>query len=86
MEEGGAMEEHRTTSRQRVLLAAKVMLNGGGVIDCTVRDRSPAGARLKVVSVVGIPDRFDLLIGAEERPQIAEIVWRKQGEVGVRFA
>src|SRR4051794_13318826 len=44
---------------------AKVMLDGGGVIDCTVRDRSLTGARLKVVSVVGIPDRFGLLIGTD---------------------
>ena len=80
------MEEHRSARRKRVLLAAKVMLDGGGVIDCTVRDQSPMGARLKVVSVAGIPDRFGLLIGRDGQPQPAEVVWRKQGEIRVRFA
>ena len=35
---------------------------GGGVIDCTVRNLSDSGAALDVVSPVGIPERFTLIL------------------------
>jgi hypothetical protein len=78
------MEERRSEPRRRVLLPGKIVLDGGGVIDCTVRDRSTSGARLRVVSVIGIPEQFALVIGADERHHV-EVAWRKQGEIGVRF-
>ena len=66
-------------------MAGKIVLDSGGVIDCTIRDRSASGARLKVVSVVGIPDRFVLSIGAGTERYIAVVEWRKQGELGVQL-
>ncbi len=65
------MEERRSEPRSRTLLAGKIALQGGGVIDCTLRNRSPSGARLRVASVVGIPDHFTLLLelqGERRRP------------------
>ena len=79
------MDEHRSEPRRRVLLTGKIVLDTGGVIDCTIRDRSNSGARLKVASVIGIPDKFALLIGTDER-HAANVTWRKQGELGVHFA
>ena len=32
-----AMEDRRTTKRQRVLKAVSIQVGGGGAIDCTVR-------------------------------------------------
>ncbi|WP_207919203.1 PilZ domain-containing protein, partial [Methylobacterium segetis] len=56
------MEDKRSETRRRALIPGKILLLGGGVIDCVLRDRSPSGARLKVVSVIGIPDAFTLEI------------------------
>jgi hypothetical protein len=79
------MNDRREQARQRVLLAGKVMLPGGGVIDCTVRDRSECGARIKVQSVIGIPDRFQLLIETTATMIEVCVEWRKQNELGVRI-
>ena len=68
-----------------MLLAGKIVLDSGGVIDCTIRDRSASGARLKVPSIVGIPDRFVLSIGSGGERQIAVVEWRKPGELGVQL-
>jgi hypothetical protein len=79
-------ENHRRTTRQRVLKAAHIIFKGGGAaIDCTVRDISATGARLKVVSPIGIPETFDLAIeGAPTRH--CRVVWRKLDQIGVEFA
>ncbi|NEU15058.1 PilZ domain-containing protein [Methylobacterium sp. BTF04] len=78
------MNESRSERRQRVLLAGKIILDTGGVIDCTIRDRSGSGARLKVASVIGIPDTFTLAIGFDEQHAV-NVAWRKQAELGVHF-
>ncbi|WP_245436098.1 PilZ domain-containing protein [Methylobacterium sp. V23] len=79
------MEERRSEPRSRTLLAGKIALHGGGVIDCTLRNRSPSGARLRVASVVGIPDRFTLLLEMQGERRPARVAWRKQGEIGIQF-
>ncbi|MGU3362121.1 PilZ domain-containing protein [Methylobacterium sp. M6A4_1b] len=79
------MEERRSEPRARTLLAGKIALHGGGVIDCTLRNRSPSGARLQVASVVGIPDRFTLLLEPQGARHPVRVAWRKLGEIGVRF-
>jgi len=78
------MDERRPEPRRRVLLGGKIVLDNGGLIDCTIRNRSASGALLKVVSVIGIPDTFALVIGSDERHDV-NVVWRKQGELGVHF-
>jgi hypothetical protein len=79
------MDERRSEPRRRVLQTGKIVLDTGGVIDCTIRDRSSSGARLKVATVIGIPDKFALLIGPDEKHSV-DVTWRKQGELGVHFA
>jgi hypothetical protein len=37
-----------------------------GAIDCTVRNLSDAGAALDVISPVGIPDRFTLVVDKDQ--------------------
>jgi len=79
------MEERRSEPRSRTLLAGKIALQGGGVIDCTLRNRSPSGACLRVASVVGIPDHFTLLLELHGERRPARVAWRKPGEIGVHF-
>ncbi|MHB2209735.1 PilZ domain-containing protein [Methylobacterium sp. CM6257] len=79
------MDNKRETIRRRVLLAGKVLLPGGGVIDCTLRDRSESGARIKVQSVIGIPDEFRLLVEPTGETVQAKVAWRRPNEIGVRI-
>lgn len=79
------MSEKRGQNRHRTLKSGKIVFNGGkSVIDCTIRDLSPAGARLLVASIVGIPDRFTLETGGEGH-FACSVVWRKASGLGVAF-
>lgn len=79
------MRDQRGEPRQRVLLSGKVVLPGGGVIDCTVRDRSAGGARLKLPSAVGIPNQFKLHVSSTGETLNVKVAWRKLSEIGVMF-
>ena len=60
------VDEHRIAPRRRLLKAGKISF-GGGAIDCTVRNFSETGAALEVISPIGIPDRFTLIVEADNR-------------------
>jgi len=53
--------------------------------NCAVREISETGARLRVDDVMGIPDHFDLIIELDAVEYSCQAVWRRQGEIGVRF-
>jgi hypothetical protein len=78
------MDEHRITSRHRVLKAGTIEF-GGGAIDCTVRNLSGTGAALNVTTPVGIPDHFTLVLSADGSHQACRVVWRKEKRIGVAF-
>ena len=79
------MDEKRAEPRRRALLPGKILLSGGGAIDCLLRDRSSSGAKLKVESVIGIPDAFTLVIVPNQERREARVAWRKPHEIGVQF-
>ena len=78
------MSEKRAKQRQRVLKSAKIRLNRGGIIDCTIRDISEGGARLRVASPLGIPEFVELVFG-DETARPCRVVWRKEAQIGVEF-
>lgn len=78
------MEEHREAARRRVLKAGKILLDGGGAIDCTVRNLSQTGAALEVETPIGVPERFGLMIEAG-RTVPCKVVRRSERRIGVRF-
>lgn len=78
------MDENRIAPRHRVLKAATIEF-GGGAIDCTVRNLSPIGAALDVVTPLFIPDRFTLCVPSEQLKRPCHIAWRKEKRIGVRF-
>ena len=78
------VEEHRTTPRRRLLKTGRISF-GGGAIDCTVRNFSETGAALEVSSPVGIPDRFTLVMEADQRHLPCRVIWRKEKRIGVHF-
>ena len=79
------VDEHRTAPRRRLLKAGKISFGGGAAFDCTVRNLSETGAALEVISPVGIPERFTLVIDADHRPFPCRVVWRKETRIGVHF-
>lgn len=78
-------EERRATPRQRVLKGGKIVINNGfSTFQCTVRNVSKAGARLKVGSIIGIPDTFQLVMDDGRKFSCAAI-WKTEFEIGVEF-
>jgi len=78
------MINKRAKQRHRVLKSAKIGVNRGGSIDCTIRDISEDGACLRVASALGIPDVFELVLDERTR-RPCRVVWRKETQIGVEF-
>jgi hypothetical protein len=78
--------ERRRQPRTRTLKSARILLNHHhSVIDCTVRNLSPQGARLDVASALGIPDEFDVIFDADHSIRPCRLVWHKEKQLGVEF-
>lgn len=77
------MEQNRIAQRHRVLKAGTIEFNGGGGIDCMLRNVSETGAALEVTSPIGIPERFTLVANGSRHP--CHVVWRKEKRIGVAF-
>jgi hypothetical protein len=79
-------DEHRIAQRQRVLKGGRIVINDGfSTFQCTVRNLSETGARLKVAGVVGIPDTFQLVMD-DGRKFTCLAVWKTEFEIGVQFS
>jgi two-component system chemotaxis response regulator CheY len=78
------MSDKRATQSRRVLKPAKIALNRGGGIDCTIRDISEDGACLGVASALGIPESFNLVLD-DKTLRRCRLKWRKERQIGVEF-
>jgi hypothetical protein len=78
------MIENRVAPRHKVLKRGSIAFGGGG-IDCTVRSLSASGASLEVVSPIGLPDHFTLVIEADHLVRRCHPVWISQKRIGVVF-
>jgi hypothetical protein len=84
---GENLMERRRQQRTRTLKSARILFNQHrSAIDCTVRNISAGGACLNVTSVVGIPERFDVLFEADQSIRPCRMVWHKEKQIGVEFA
>jgi PilZ domain len=79
------MNEKRNSQRSRTLKGGTISFGGGGAIDCTIRNLSSTGANLEVVSPVGIPDDFTLVIRPDHTQHSCRVAWRRQNRIGVAF-
>ena len=77
--------EKRRVVRHRTLKSAKIVFNNGhSTIDCVVRNLTELGARVRAVTIVGVPDKFELsLVGKD--PRACHVIWRTAQELGVAF-
>ncbi|OYU88503.1 MAG: pilus assembly protein PilZ [Bradyrhizobiaceae bacterium PARB1] len=79
------MIERRRHPRQRVLKRGLLTFNGGGGIDCTVRNMSVSGARVDVASPIGVPNQFHLVIEADGFIRRGRPVWSSERQIGIAF-
>ena len=80
-----ATEEKRKLARHRTLKAGSICFNRDSAIDCRVRNFSPTGACLEVVSQIGIPDDFVLVIDVDHFRNPCHVIWRTATRMGVAF-
>lgn len=79
-------ENKRGTRRPRVLKDGKIVsMNLGSVVDCSVRDVSATGARIRCKSQNAIPDEFELLVLSDNWIRLAKVMWRRNDEAGLHF-
>lgn len=78
------MDEKRKLPRTRVLKAGMISF-GGSAISCTVRNLTTSGAMLDVVSPLGLPKQFTLVISSDDVRHRSRIVWIKENRIGVSF-
>ena len=78
--------DRRKDLRHRVLKRGKICLHGlESVLDCTIRDMSNNGARLRLPSYYLLPDRFELLIIDSGLRRPVAVRWRAGLEFGVQY-
>jgi hypothetical protein len=77
--------EKRASSRHRVLKQGLLAFDHGGGVDCIVRNLSPNGARIDIVSPVGLPEVFTLVIEADQFSRRCRAVWSSNKQIGVVF-
>jgi hypothetical protein len=79
------MIEKRTVPRHRVLKRGSLAFNGGGAMDCIVRNLSQTGARIEIASPVGVPEVFTLVIETDHFKRRCHAVWSSEQRIGVAF-
>jgi len=80
-----APAEQRRYLRKQVFIAAQIVFSGTApTLECTARDLSLQGVRLRLSTTYGIPDRFDVIINGKRKP--ARSIWRTCTEIGVMFS
>jgi hypothetical protein len=81
--------EKRRLYRARRLRKARCMFNNGASsLDVTLRDISPAGARILGHELIWLPDTFELQILDADgvySSRLARLRWRRGNVAGVEF-
>ncbi len=79
-------QNRRRAPRQRTLKGARLIYGNFSITcECTIRNLSATGARLRVDRTIGIPSEFYLLLPSEMKICRARISWHKGEDVGVEF-
>lgn len=75
----------RKDQRSRALKSGIIALDTGGTLNCTIRDVSQDGARIKLATVMSLPDTFTLIFVTDSKRVRVARRWMKGAEAGVRF-
>jgi diguanylate cyclase (GGDEF)-like protein len=83
---GERVVDRRSERRQRVLQRGQIRAAGhGSAVDCTIRDLSAAGARLRVDAFYAVPDEFELYFTRSGSRRQARVRWQIGNDIGVQF-
>jgi hypothetical protein len=78
--------DRRTQRRSRVLKSGKLILQHRTiVIDCSVRDLTPAGAHVRMADTHALPSQLELLMPSDRLIYPASVEWQKGAEAGLSF-
>ena len=78
--------DRRPEARKRVLLSGLIVYGHGAITcDCTIKNLSTSGARIKLPYLVALPDRFHVIKVRQGVAHSARVVWNKGLEMGVKF-
>src|SRR4051794_126441 len=81
-----APSDRRVGPRRRVMKGAKVSFGDFVYVrDCSVRNISETGARIKVQGANEIPKEFYLILITERTMRKVHVAWRKGDSLGVNF-
>ena len=78
--------DKRRHPRRRVLKQARIIFNNRfSVVDCTVRDLSLSGCRIRLHAPLPLPRAFIVAFPLLQVERPARLVWQKELEAGVEF-
>ncbi|MHC1551732.1 PilZ domain-containing protein [Phyllobacterium sp. K27] len=83
---GKSEQREQDRKRTRLRSGKLVTLDGQFLTECHFQDLAEGGARIRMIGQCDVPDRFWLFDDQHCGALIARIVWRKDLDVGVRFA
>ncbi|HTK35370.1 MAG TPA: PilZ domain-containing protein [Caulobacteraceae bacterium] len=76
----------QTASRRRALLAGKIVFDHGArSLDCTIRDLSETGAKVRLAGPELLPERFYLIEFRHGVAFQARVAWTRPPELGLEF-
>jgi hypothetical protein len=76
----------RTEARHKVLRKGKITYgNGAFEVECQLRDLNTTGAKLKLSGDVTVPSSFEITIYPEKMSKTAQVCWRDELMLGIRF-
>lgn len=61
-----------------------IIYGAAPTVACVIRNMSKSGALL-LVTPIGIPDEFTLVVKPEMRKQPCRVIWRSADQMGVNF-
>ena len=80
------MSEKRESPRTRAFLVGKIIYGGETyTLDCTIKDISETGARVKVQDPFSIPNNVIFLDPKNFNAYESSVKWRKGSEMGLSF-
>ena len=78
-------DQGRIKARRRTILGGKVFDDEGLMIKCTIMDLSTTGARIRCTRNFENSDFVNLKIDRFEELQRSEVMWRRDGQIGLQF-
>lgn len=77
--------DRRSNARTRVLLNGKIVYGTGYTANCSIRDLTPAGAKLVLAPNEAAPSDFYLIVVRNGVAHRSRTLWRREAEAGVAF-